>query len=253
MKRNISGRIKFDKLSFWQSYSDMMAALLMVFMLILFASLFSYEKKQEELSQYEYRQRELEKDKKALEKDKKILQNRVEEIVGVRKELIEALKNEFSDSGLSVKVDPQTGAIKFDSNLLFGYNKSVLQKRGTDFLDEFIPKYLAVVMSDEFDSMVAEIIIEGHTDSAGSYMYNLRLSQNRAFAVASYCLNNKKNLLTNSQLARLRELMTANGRSWSNLIYYENGKENAKASRRVEIKFRLREEKMMNELRSVLE
>lgn len=42
--------------------------------------------------------------------------------MGVRGDLIDALSKEFSGNDLSVKVDAQSGAITFDSTLLFGYN-----------------------------------------------------------------------------------------------------------------------------------
>ena len=46
--------------------------------------------------------------------------------------------------------------------------------------------------------------------------------------------------------------MTANGRSYSNLIYDEDGKENQEASRRVEFKFRLKDEEMVEEMIKIL-
>ena len=45
-----------------------------------------------------------------------------------------------------------------------------------------------VLFSDEYRDYVSEIIIEGHTDSVGSYIDNLLLSQQRAYNVASYVL-----------------------------------------------------------------
>ena len=47
--------------------------------------------------------------------------------------------------------------------------------------------------------------------------------------------------------------LTANGKSSSNLIMTAEGVEDADASRRVEIKFRLRDEEMLAELQKVLE
>ena len=43
---------------------------------------------------------------------------------------------------------------------------------------------------------VSEIIIEGHTDTNGSYIYNLELSQQRAFSVAKYCLTESNGIIS---------------------------------------------------------
>ena len=50
----------------------------------------------------------------------------------------------------------------------------------------------------------------------------------------------------------LQEKLTANGRSESNLILDENGQEDRDASRRVEVKFRLKDDEMIQELSDVL-
>lgn len=149
-KRNKNG----EKLNFWLSYSDMMAALLLVFILILSCTLL------ETRATYEAKQAELE------EKEQIILnqQSQIDTIVGVRGDLIDALSKEFSGNDLSVKVDAQSGAITFDSTLLFGYNDDKLQDSGKTFLAEFLPKYFSVLLGKDFSPYVAEIIIEGHTD-----------------------------------------------------------------------------------------
>ena len=56
-------------------------------------------------------------------------------------------------------------------------------------INQFLPKYCSVLLRDDYREYVSEIIIEGHTDSNGSYIFNLELSELRAFSVALYCLN----------------------------------------------------------------
>lgn len=232
-----------EKLNFWLSYSDMMAALLMIFILILSCTLMEMRET------YEAKQAELAEQKQIIAQQ----QQQIDQIVGIREDLIDALSEEFADSSLSVKVDAQTGAITFDSNLLFAYNKDNLQAAGKAFLAEFLPKYFSILLDEDFSPYVAEIIIEGHTDDDGDYIYNLRLSQNRAFVVASYCLDANNHLLNSEQLEQLRVLLTANGRSYSAPIHAEDGSVDKGASRRVEIKFRLKDEEMINQIAATLE
>ena len=243
MRRYTKSNKNSEKLNFWLSYSDMMAALLLVFILILSCTLL------ETRATYEAKQAELAEKEKIIASQ----QSQIDTIVGVRGDLVDALSTEFSGNALSVKVDAQSGTITFDSTLLFGFDDDQLQDQGKAFLDQFLPKYFSVLLSEDFSPYVAEIIIEGHTDMDGSYMYNLQLSQNRAFAVASYCLENSNHILTDNQLEKLRILLTANGRSWSSPIYNDDGSVNMDASRRVEIKFRLKDEEMMGQIASMLE
>ena len=239
-----------EKLNFWLSYSDMMAALLLTFVLILSVTLLqarkTYEEKQAQLEQ---KQEELAEKESVIENQ----QSQIDTIVGVRGDLVSALSKEFSGNEMSVKVDAQTGAITFDSSLLFAFDKDELQDGGKDFLNQFLPKYFSVLLGDDFLPYVAEIIIEGHTDTDGEYMYNLRLSQNRALAVSSYCLEHGTEFLSEDQMEKLRVLLTANGRSWSAPVYAADGTVDKDASRRVEIKFRLKDEEMMDEIAEMLE
>ena len=72
-------------------------------------------------------------------------------------------------------------------------------------------------------------------------------------SVVSYCLDENNHFLSDSQLEELRVLLTANGRSWSAPIYATDGTVDMQASRRVEIKFRLKDEEMMNQIAEMLE
>jgi len=179
-------------------------------------------------------------------------QAQLDELVGVRKRIITELADALSAANISATVDPATGAITLDSSILFTRSEHALSAAGKRMIDEFLPVYLDVLLSDEYRENIAEIIIEGHTDSVGSYMANLELSQNRALAVARYVLSDEYGRISAQNKNYLRSIVTANGRSWSNLIYDENGQENADASRRVEFKFRLQDEQMIDQMAKLL-
>ena len=70
--------------------------------------------------------------------------------------------------------------------------------------------------------------------------------------MASYLLMISDTFMDQTSAKTLREKLTANGRSESNLVRDENGIENRDASRRVEVKFRLKDDEMIQELSQIL-
>ncbi|MBS6395660.1 MAG: OmpA family protein [Clostridiales bacterium] len=292
MKNKRKDRAVFAETSYWQSYSDMMAALLLIFILIIAITLAIYKQKRTDLEKAELQlnatQTELEASRADLEASEAELRNSLKEleeayakatmtqdeleaayleidearaeldatkselqdIVGIRTDIIGELQNRFSNS--SMKVDAQTGSITFSSDVLFRYNSATLTAESKTTLKEIIPMYLGVLLQDNFRPYIAEIIFEGHTDTDGDYQSNMTLSYNRANSVAKFCMNDA-NGLTTDQITQLQKLMTVNGRSYSNPIYQMNSdKVDMASSRRVEIKFRLKEDEMIEKITEVL-
>ena len=173
-------------------------------------------------------------------------QGQLEQMVGVKAQIVQQLSLALRKSGIDVSVDEQTGAIALPSQMLFTTNSATLSDGGQKYLRRFLPVYLDVLLSDEFRSYVAEIIIEGHTDSNGTYLHNLQLSQERALSVANYVLGDSfmsDTLGLNASAKKtLLGLVTASGRSFSAPVLDANGDEDQNASRRVEIKFRLKDD-----------
>lgn len=242
---------------YWQSYSDLMAALLLMFILITMAILIKstndYNKK---LREQELAQKQILEQNEAMKKQQELLEEqeqKINDLIGVKAEIIEQLSAAFNDVDLKVTIDSNTGAIAFASSVLFDYDKSDIKDTGEEFLNQFIPIYMESILNDRFRDDISEIIIEGYTDDSGDYIYNLELSQRRAFSVSKYCLDNPNLLKTQDEYENLKEVLTTNGKSMSNLIYKENGEVDSDASRRVEFKFRLKDDEMINELKEILE
>ena len=293
----------------WISYSDMMAALLLIFVLILTYSLYQYftmletktrelndqqlildqqaidlQLAKDELDSKEARliivqgdlddlKVKLDDQEKTLDELKIVLstkeadleaatiklqdqQNalnaqalRIDKLIGIRTTMIQDLSASLSAADLKAAVDPNTGDIMLDSAVFFETGKAEIRQEGKDLLDRFIPVYLNVLQRDEYKDYLGEIIIEGHTDSEGTYEANLKLSQNRALQVALYCL--KMPALSQNQKDQLKKILTAKGRSSSDLIYV-NGVEDKEASRRVEFKFSLKDSEMIEEMNRIL-
>ncbi len=299
-------------LNVWRSYSDMMAGILLLFVLIMCVSLFqaqiSYEdsirERDEKLFlQDEYTRQIMEQQnivdtqqnqlttqdallaaqkqqlddlaKQLAEKQSQLdaqsvtlanqqsaldekttqlatQQQRIDNIIGVKADVIEALRQEFAANNINVVIDETNGALVLDSSVLFDYDETELTQEGEAVLGSVLPIYCSVLMEEEYFPYLAEIIVDGYTDSSGGYAYNLSLSQRRSLAVADYLLNLSSGFLSEENQADLREHLTVNGHSSSNLILDENGNEDAEASRRVEVKFRLKDEEMIEELRTLL-
>ncbi len=180
-------------------------------------------------------------------------QAQLEALVGVRARIIRLLSETLKENNISATVDPTNGSIMLESDVLFAYGSSELTDAGKEYIDKFLPAYLSVLLSSDNGEYISEIIVEGHTDTTDTYMKNLKLSQNRAYAVAEYVLDDNYRYLSASEKNRLRDLLTANGRSYSDPVYDENGQVDAAASRRVVFKFRLTDEQMIEQMQSILD
>ena len=116
-----------EETSYWLSYSDMMAALLLIFILIISFTLMQSKR------QYESKQEQLDEQKKIIADQEKMLdeqQKELDRIAGIRSDLVKALRDEFSGSSLNVKIDEKTGAITFDAGVLFDVSDSELKEDG---------------------------------------------------------------------------------------------------------------------------
>ena len=177
-------------------------------------------------------------------------QQKLDDLVGVRTKIIRDLSAALTSANLKASVDKNTGDIILESSVFFDVGKFTIKDSGQTLLDKFIPLYLSVLLRDEYVDYLGEIVIEGHTDTQGTYLSNLELSQDRALSVATYCLQMPG--LTEKQQDKLRQVLTAKGRSYSDPVYTANGNVDMDASRRVEFKFRLKDSEMIDELRQIL-
>lgn len=296
----------------WRSYSDMMAVVLLLFVLIMCVTLFqaqksyneSLQERDEKIAlQEEYTQELLDKQNALDEKDEtlqsqdaqlktqdeklaeqeqqlaalaaklkeqestlnaqqsaldektaqlKDQQAQIDQIIGVKADVIEALKNEFSKNNINVDIDAQTGALTLEASVMFDYDQAELTDAGKQALEQILPIYCKVLLQDDYMKYLAEIIIDGYTDTDGDYSYNLQLSQQRSLAVAQYLLDIQGNFLDSTQSENLEKYLTVNGHSMANPVLDADGNVDKDASRRVEVKFRLKDEEMIDELNQLL-
>ena len=144
------------------------------------------------------------------------------------------LMGAFKEQGLdSTKIDESTGTVQMDNNVLFAWDKADLSEEGKAYLDQFLAAYVPVISSAIEDGKVSTIVLEGYTDSAGDEAYNLKLSEERAKTVADYI---------KAGYPELTNAIEVVGNGANNLILDGEGKEDAAASRRVEVRYVLKTE-----------
>ena len=162
------------------------------------------------------------------------------------------MQKEFSKNNVSVDIDAQTGALTLNANVLFDYDKSELTDEGKQELADILPIYCKVLLQKDYKKYLAEIIIDGYTDTDGDYSYNLQLSQQRSLAVAQYLIDIQGNFLNDEQSQELEKYLTVNGHSMANPVLDADGNVDKEASRRVEVKFRLKDDEMIEELSKIM-
>lgn len=114
----------------------------------------------------------------------------------------EALKKEFElDFKKWGAVMDKDLTIRFQSpDILFKTQESELQPQFEEILNDFFPRYLKIMMQPRFIDNIEEIRIEGHTSSIWgrltskneAYLKNMKLSQERTLETLSYILKNQK-------------------------------------------------------------
>lgn len=158
------------------------------------------------------------------------------------KEMAEQLK----EANIDAEVDKMTGDIKISDLELFDVNSYALTPKGKAYLDKLVPIYVRAIFGNEkLNQNVANIIVQGHTDSQGfagassvdeQFMRNMELSTRRANAVADYIF---KTNYDKQYSESLRKTLVVEGKSFSEPVFV-NGQEDLTKSRRVELKLKVK-------------
>ncbi|WP_423908472.1 OmpA family protein [Candidatus Spongiihabitans sp.] len=224
---NIFSSPQGDDKDSWISVSDLMAGLMMIFLLI--AVIYA--------------------------KDANQRAKNVTEIVTEWQDselaIYFALKNEFEDDlpKWNAEIEKETLTIRFLSpEVLFHAGRSDLEQRFQEILLDFMPRYIKL-LHDNFIDEIKEVRIEGHTSSEWSssvsateaFIRNMGLSQERTRTVLRFSMD----ILDLKPLNPwMRKTVSANGLSSAQLIIKDNI-ENKKRSRRVEFTIRTKTKEAM--------
>ncbi|ODC04200.1 cell envelope biogenesis protein OmpA [Terasakiispira papahanaumokuakeensis] len=205
----------------WISVSDLMAGLMMVFLLLAVVFMVIVQHQNERVRQV------------------------AEVYVDLREALYQDLLQEFKDDlprwGAELRRDL---SIRFnDSGGLFELGSAELRPEFAEILADFFPRYIRIITSPKYRDEIAEVRIEGHTSSDwtnaktqdDAYINNMQLSQHRTRSTLAYLLQ-----LQDLQIEKswLKHNVTANGLSSSKPLLTAAGTEDEARSRRVEFRVR---------------
>lgn len=205
----------------WVAVSDLMAGLMMVFMLVSVVFMINVETERNKV------------------RDVAILYDQL------RTQLFKDLQTEFADDM------PRWGA-ELDEDLAFRFNNSdVLFDRGEAelkpefqaILDDFFPRYVRIITQEKYRDDILEVRIEGHTSSGWfgartddeAYIRNMDLSQERTRSTLAYVLSLDR---VHQDKVWLKQHLTANGLSSAKVVRDALGEEVGERSRRVEFRVR---------------
>jgi chemotaxis protein MotB len=170
---------------------------------------------------------------------------KIKSLTGIKLKVIAELKSAL---GKKINIDKKSGSLRLSSNILFDKGSAQLKDGAKAQLKKNFIEYVDTLISNKnISEHLDKIIIEGHTDSDGGYLYNLGLSQKRAYAVMNYLLT-----LEYIKKNNIKTKLVASGRSYLDAIKVD-GVEDKDASRRIEVKFRLKNEDAMYEIERILD
>ncbi|MBF0340777.1 MAG: OmpA family protein [Magnetococcales bacterium] len=189
---------------FWISYADLMTALVMLFLVVMSISMVAIASR----PMMEKRQR-----------------------AGDIRMILTQLDLMAEESGLDLRVNHDDHSINFGDKARFAFNSYQLTPEAVEVLRAFVPVLLEVRAGAAGERWMERVHIEGYTDAAGSYLYNVDLSLKRAQSVLCALLTVD---LPPEKLRRLQELLIIDGASVTAI------KSSPEESRRVEVRLEFR-------------
>jgi len=125
-----------------------------------------------------------------------------------------------------------------DTRLQFEFGKSLLLPSADAFLEDSMPEYAAMICGPRGHE-VESFVIEGHTDDVGDDIRNLKLSQERSFAVLAKGLEVVRRRMPWAYEC-FHQKTSATGRGTQDLVRTDTGLLDRDKSRRVVFTFHLR-------------
>lgn len=193
---------------FWISFSDLMTALMMLFLVVMAVALLAVTKTVNEAEQR----------KVAREKD---ISKLLDKVVAAAKKYP------------GVTIDRDKSIIDFGSQAQFDTGSYSLGPDKARALRAFVPEILVIARDELGQRWLKRIVVEGFADSRGTYLMNLHLSlerSERVICVLQAPPFKDEKAMTEDELEQIRQLFLVGGYS-SN-----SAKASFEASRRIELR-----------------
>lgn len=145
-----------DEGTYWISISDLMAGLLIIFILTLTYYMLNFSQATAQLTE-----------------------NNIK-----RAAILQSLKEELQKKGIEVKIDLEHGVLRLPEGILFDVGKAKINDNGLRVIRALGPVLNEVLRRPEYKGSVETVFIEGHTDNVPIHNYrfasNWELSTQRA-------------------------------------------------------------------------
>lgn len=194
-------RNRHKKENYWISLSDIMTGLMVIFMFIAISYVSQIKQKQKQRDQ--------------------IVEDYNQIMIDLYNDLKEEFDKDFAENKWNAVLDEDLSIRFLNERVLFAYNSDKITPEFKKILDDFYPRYMSILLNEKYLKNIAEIRIEGHSDSRGEYMYNVNLSQRRTAQVLNYILYNGKRPIdkySNEEKELIRFWLTANGFSYGRTV-----------------------------------
>lgn len=191
---------------FWISFSDLMSALMVLFLVVMAVTLVA-----------------------VTESIDAVTRASMERKAAISK-VMHLIAAESRSTG--VGVDQQNFRIDLGKEVRFDSGSYTISAPAGEFLRNYIPVLLRAKDTPEGKLWMRSVVVEGFTDEDGTYLYNLQLSLDRSRSVVCSLFQGAsgRDALTPEQLRKIQELFLVGGYSFNSI------KKDKAESRRVEFK-----------------
>jgi outer membrane protein OmpA-like peptidoglycan-associated protein len=191
---------------FWISFSDLMSALMVLFLVVMAVTLVSVTQSIDAATRAN-----------------------IERSAAISK-LMAMIAKDAQKAG--VGVDQQNFRIDLGKEVRFDSGSFTISAPAGQFLRSYVPLLLQAKDTPEGQRWMRSVVVEGFTDEDGTYLYNLQLSLDRSRSVVCSLFQStgSGDALTPEQLRKVQELFLVGGYSFNSI------KKDKAESRRVEFK-----------------